>query len=259
MSERSWDGNGVGAIDRVWPDPASDLSDADLLAHVRFPSQRSWLRANFISSIDGAATRDGRSGGLGDAADRRMFELLRYEADVVLVGAGTLRDEEYGAFRLSAEAAAWRTARGMPAHPVLALVSRSLALDPASPMFADAPVRPIVYTVASAPHDRRDALSRVADVVTAGESDADLRAVREDLVARGLRRIHSEGGPHLFGALLAAGVVDALHLTLAPTLEVGGAGRIARDALTAPVGAHLASVLRSGDELLLQYLLEVRS
>lgn len=241
------------AIDRIWPDPASDLSDADLLSLVAFPADRTWLRVNFIASIDGAATRDGRSGGLGDAADRRMFELLRHEADVVLVGAGTLRDEGYGGFRVSEEASVWRVARGLPPNPVLALVSRSLALDPASPLFTDAPVRPIVYTVASAPDDRRAALSRVADVVDAGESDADLRRVRADLATRGLRRIHSEGGPHLFGSMLAAGVVDALHLTLAPTLESGDAGRIIRGAGAVPVDAHLASVLRSGDELLLQY------
>lgn len=254
MSEPSPSAPG-GVIDRVWPEPASDLSDDDLLAHVAFPDDRTWLRANFIASVDGAATRDGRSGGLGDAADRRMFELLRYEADVVLVGAGTLRDEEYGGFRVSDAAVAWRTARGLPPHPVLALVSRSLTLDPASPLFAEAPVRPIVYTVASAPRDRRAALDRVADVVDAGESDADPRRIRDDLAARGLRRIHSEGGPHLFGALLAAGVVDALHLTLAPTVESGDAGRIVRGAAAVPRDAHLASVLRSGDELLLHYLL----
>lgn len=242
-------------IDRLWPEPASDLSDTDLLQHLCFPAG-AWLRVNFIASIDGAATRDGRSGGLGDAADRRMFDLLRYEADVVLVGAGTLRDEGYGGFRVGAEASAWRVAQGMPAHPVLALVSRSLALDPASPLFTDAPVRPIVYTVASAPADRRAALEIGADVVSVGESDADLQRVRADLAARGLHRIHSEGGPHLFGALLAAGAADALHLTLAPSLESGDAGRIARAARSVPVGAELASVLRSGDELLLEYLLD---
>ncbi|UNK70279.1 pyrimidine reductase family protein [Microbacterium sp. H1-D42] len=243
-------------IDRVWPDPASDLSDTDLLSLVGFPAERTWLRVNFIASIDGAATRDGRSGGLGDEADHRMFDLLRYEADVVLVGAGTLRDEGYGGFRVSPEAVAWRTAHGMTEHPALAMVSRSLALDPASPLFTDAPARPVVYTVASAPRDRRVALGRVADIVEVGESDADLRRVRDDLTARGLRRIHSEGGPHLFGALLAARVVDALHLTLAPTMESGEAGRIARGHPAVPVGAHLASILRSGDELLLQYLLQ---
>jgi riboflavin biosynthesis pyrimidine reductase len=246
-----------GVIDRIWPNPASALDDGALLAQTAFPAmsgERTWLRVNFIASADGAATREGRSGTLGDAADRRMFELLRREADVVLVGAGTLRDEGYGGLRVDEASAAWRKDAGMPAHPVLATVSRRLALDPASELFTDAPVRPIVYTTASAPEDRREALSAHADVVTVGETSVDFALMRADLASRGLHRIHSEGGPHLFGALLAAGAVDALHLTLAPAVDSGGAGRIARGPF-APGQARLSSVLRAGDELLLHYLL----
>lgn len=249
----------TAVIDRVWPDPASDLDDAALLDVVSFPADRTWLRMNFVTSLDGAATRGGRSGELGDPADRRLFDLLRQPADVVLLGAGTARIEGYGAMRLSDDAVAWRTDAGLAPQPSFALVSRSLDLDPASPIFTDAPVRPIVYTVASAPSERRAKLSRVADVVNAGQEDADAMRIRADLSERGLHRIHSEGGPHLFGAMLAAGAVDALHLTLAPSLEVGRAGRIARPVLTEaptlPARARLASVLRSGDELLLHYRL----
>jgi riboflavin biosynthesis pyrimidine reductase len=242
-------------IDRIWPDPEPALDDDALLAATRFPDDGGWMRVNFVSSLDGAATRDGVSGGLGDDADRRLLALLRRPADVVLVGAGTVRDEQYEGLRVDDASVAWRDARGMPAHPTLAMISRSLSLDPASPLFADAPVRPIVYTAASAPAARREALQQVADVVTVGETDADPRRIRDDLTARGLRRIHAEGGPHVFGALLAAGVVDALHLTLAPTLEAGDAGRIVRGEAAGdlPSRARLASVLRAGDELLLHY------
>ncbi|WP_193597935.1 dihydrofolate reductase family protein [Microbacterium sp. YJN-G] len=241
-------------IDRVWPEPADDLDDAALLAQTAFPAGRVWLRANFVASVDGAATRGGLSGGLGDAADRRLFGLLRRPADVVLVGAGTLRDERYEGLRVDDASVAWRRDAGMPPHPVLATVSRELDLDPASAVFADAPVRPIVYTVASAPAARRTALEEVADVVVIGEEDADPARLRDDLAVRGLRRIHSEGGPHLFGSLLAAGAVDALHITLAPTVERGQADRIAQG-VAVPTRARLASVLRAGDELLLHYLL----
>jgi len=246
-------------IDRIWPDPASDLTDAALLQAVSFPEDGTWLRMNFVTSLDGAATRGGRSGALGDPADRRLFDLLRRPADVVLLGAGTARIEGYGAMRLSDDAVAWRTDAGLAPHPTLALVSRSLDLDPTSPMFADAPTRPIVYTVASAPLARREELAEVADVIVTGDEDADGSRIRQDLAQRGLHRIHSEGGPHLFGAMLAVGAVDALHLTLAPSLEVGTAGRIARpviaNAPSLPAHASLASVLRAGDELLLHYLL----
>lgn len=242
-------------IDRIWPDPASDLDDDALLEVTRFPDDGTWMRVNFISSLDGAATRDGVSGGLGDDADRRLFALLRRPADVVLVGAGTLRDEQYDGLRVDDASVAWREAAGMPAHPTLAMISRTLSVDPDSALFADAPVRPIVYTVASAPAARRQALDAVADVVTVGETDADPQRIRDDLTDRGLRRINAEGGPHVFGAILAAGAADALHLTLAPTLEAGDAGRIVRGDVTGrlPAGARLVTVLRAGDELLLHY------
>ena len=240
-------------IDRIWPEPARDLDDDALLEAYAFPAGRPWLRMNFIASLDGAATRQGRSGGLGDAADRRVFELLRREADAVLLGAGTARVEGYGAMRLDDAAAAWRAEHGLAPQPVFALVSRSLRLDAASPIFTDAPVRPIVYTVADAPADRRRALEAVAHVVAVGAAEVEPARVRDDLAARGLARVHAEGGPTLFGAFLAARAVDVLCLTLAPTLEAGDAPRIAHSLLSAPTAMALASVLRAGDELLLRY------
>ena len=242
-------------VDMLWPRRGDDLRDeAVLTAYAPPASEPSWLRMNFVASLDGAATREGRSGGLGGDADRRVFELLRRWADAVLVGAGTVRAEGYGGMRVDEAAAAWRTAHGFAAQPVLALVSARLDLDPASAVFTVAPVRPVIYTVASADPARRDALAEVADVVVVGAAELDPVAVRADLAARGLRRIHAEGGPGVFGSFLAAGVVDELCLTLAPTLEAGSAERIARTEHAVPTGMRLAGILRSADdELLLRY------
>lgn len=239
-------------IDRLWPDPESDLDDDALDQTYAFPDQP-WLRMNFISSLDGAATRDGLSGALGDEADHRVFDLLRRSADAVLVAAGTVRDERYEAMRLDEESTTWRTQRGMPPHPVFALVTRSLDLDPHSPVFTEAPVRPIIYTIGSAPADRRVALEPVADVVSVGANTVELQSVVGDLTRRGLRHIHSEGGPSMFGDSLQQGVVDELCLTLAPTLEGGTARRIAASAAASPTPMRLVSVLRSDEELLLRY------
>jgi len=240
-------------IDRLWPDPAAALDDEALLAATAFPDVRPWLRMNFVSSLDGAATRDGRSGGLGDAADRRLFALLRRPADAVLLGAGTARAEGYGGLRLDDAAVAWRRQRGLPPHPVLVLVSGRLGLDPGSALFAEAPVTPIVITTRDAPPERRTALEAVAEVVTAGDTRVEPGRVRRALAERGLHRIHGEGGPSLFGSFLAAGAVDELCLTLAPTLESGSAPRIAHGPEPAPTGMRLTSLLRAGDELLLRY------
>lgn len=246
-------------IDRVWPDPQSDLDDEALLSATRMPEGRSWLRMNFITSIDGAATRDGLSGGLGDEADRRVFDLLRWPADAVMVGAGTARREGYGAMRLSETASAWRRERGLEPQPALVLISRSLDLDPTSDIFTDAPVRPIVCTVPPGPGTDprrargREELADVADIIETGAADVDPLRVRSELADRGLHHVHAEGGPHTFGSFVNAGAVDALHLTVAPTLEAGPAGRISADAASPRVEMRLMSVLRAGSELLLQY------
>ncbi|MBO0982036.1 pyrimidine reductase family protein [Microbacterium sp. SD291] len=239
-------------IDRVWPDPADDLDDEALLAETRMPDAP-WLRMNFISSLDGAATRGGRSGGLGDDADRRLFDLLRRPADAVLLGAGTARTEGYTAMRLDDAAAAWREARGLASHPTLVIVSRRLDLDPASAMFTDAPVRPVICTVGSAPQERRERLAEVATIIDAGATEVDPRLLREELSSRRLRRVHSEGGPTLFGSFLEADAVDALHLTMAPRLEAGAARRIASSAEAVGAEMRLVSILRAGSELLLSY------
>lgn len=241
-------------IDRLWPEPAGDLDDEALLATYAFPTDRRWLRMNFISTLDGAATRQGRSGFLGDDADRRVFGLLRRPAHAVLIAAGTARTQGYRATLLGSTSSAWRVAQGLPPQPVLVLVSRSLDLDPAASILADAPARPVVYTVASAPAERRAVLADVADVVTAGEADVDPMRMRDDLAARDLTRIHAEGGPSLFGSFLAAGGVDELCLTLAPALEGGDAARIAHGARAVPTDMTLTSVLRAGSELLLRYV-----
>lgn len=241
------------AIDRLRPAPAADLDDAQLLAAYADGAGDAWLRVNFVSSIDGAVTREGVSGALGGEADLRVFDLLRRLADVVLVAAGTVRNEGYGPMVLGEEAAAARTAAGLPPHPVFAVVSGSLDLDPADRLFTEAPVRPIVVTTAASPADRRAALAEVADVLVCGDDALDVPRLREELLARGLARIHCEGGPGLLGTLLAADAVDELCLTISPSLESGDAGRIARGTATAR-DMRLAHVLAAGDTLLLRYL-----
>lgn len=231
-------------IDRLWPDAAENLRDLELVTALE------GVRVNFVSSIDGAATRGGLSGGLAGPADKRLFELLRRHSDVVLVGAGTVRAEGYGPMRVSDASARWRSQHRMPQHPVFAIVSGRLDLDPASRIFTEAPVRPVVLTT------RRAAASNAkrfeADVVVAGDDQVDAAAAVTALSERGLGRVLCEGGPSLFGAMLNADVVDELYLTVSPSVDGRDAPRIAQGA-TEPRPMRLDRVLRSGDELLLRY------
>lgn len=247
------------AIDAVFPLPAEEgIGDARIAELYAPGAEPTWVRVNFVSSIDGAATRQGLSGGLSDDADHRVFDILRRLCDVVLVGAGTVRAEGYGAMRVDEVSQRARRSAGMTAHPVFAIVSASLDLDAASPIFQEAPERPIVVTTGLSRTDAREALAEVADVVVCGEERVEPRRLVETLVARGLTRIHCEGGPHLFGDFIAADAADELCLTIGPTLEGGVASRISAGAAPIlPVGMRLAHVLRSGDTLLLRYVRRV--
>lgn len=207
-----------------------ELSDEDLLALRRAPSPQDapgpWVRAVFVSSLDGATALDGRSGTLGSPADRRQFALARTDADVILVGAGTVRAEGYAGPLVDAAARARRAARGLPEHPAVAVVTGSLDLDPDGEFFRAAPVRPWVIASERAVADRPEraaALAELADVLTAGVRDVEPRELLALLAGRGVRVVHCEGGPTLFGALAAAGAVDELLLTLS-SLLAGGAG-----------------------------------
>lgn len=236
--------------------PGGSLTDDDITAVYAVDDRASaWFRVNFVSSIDGAGTHDGLTAGLGTPADRRVFDILRRLSDVVLVGAGTVRAEGYGPMRLDAPGVDWRLAHGLSAQPVFCIVSASLDLDPAHRIFTDAPVRPVVVTVASAPSDGRSALGEVADVVVAGDTTVDISRTKSVLAERGLTQIHSEGGPRLFADALALDAVDEICLTISPLTEGPGAGRIvAGDTDGIQRRMSLASVLSSDGTLLLRYL-----
>jgi riboflavin biosynthesis pyrimidine reductase len=225
----------------------SDVDDAALAAHYAYPDGLSapYVRVNFVSSADGAVTVEGRSGGLGSDADRRVFGLLRELADVVLVGAGTVRAEDYRGAR--------RPTRGRSTPPPIAVVTGSAGLDPGSRLLTDTAVPPIVLTLATAPAENRERLAAAgADVVVLERLTPDL--VLAELARRGLHRVLCEGGPSLFGDLVAADAVDELCLTVAPLLAGGTAGRIA----AGPEGGHarplqLVGALQADGALLLRY------
>jgi riboflavin biosynthesis pyrimidine reductase len=232
-------------VHRLLPAPAQDLDDGALAGHYAYPDGRTapWVRVNFVSSVDGAVSVEGRSGGLGSDGDRRVFGLLRELAEVVLVGAGTVRAEDYRGAR--------RPTRGRDLPPPVAVVTGSADLDPAARLFTDTRVPPIVLTTAAAPAPRRARLAAAgADVAVL--DDLEPATLLRELGRRGLHRVLCEGGPSLFGALLGADAVDELCLTVAPLLVAGDAGRIANGP-AAPRAMSLVGALTEQDALLLRY------
>jgi len=241
-------------VRQLLPTPSGELTDDDLTAAYEVPAAPDrHVRVNFVASADGAAWLDGRSGGLSSPADKRVFALLRDLADVVLVGAGTIRTEGYTYPDFGPERRDRRRALGLAERPTFAVVSGSLDLDPTSRLFTGAPVRTIVLTAAAAPAAARAALEPVADVVTAGEDRVDLAAAVDALAARGLRRILSEGGPALLGGLVAAGRLDELCLTVSPLLAGAGAGRITAGGGHPPVSLTVLRLLAEDGSLFTRY------
>ncbi len=206
-----------------------DLGDAYLSDLRPPPPGRPWVLLNMVVSIDGATAVAGRSGGLGSPADHTAFLTLRSLADVILVGAGTVRAERYGPPRTSTAHQAQRLARGQEPFPRLAIVSGRLDLDLDAALFTDTPTRPVVITGTAAGPDRDRALAAVeavADVVAVGDEHADVAGALGELGQWGAKVVLCEGGPTLNDQLLRDDLVDEACVTVAPLLAGGQSSRM---------------------------------
>lgn len=214
-----------------------------------------WVTGHMVAGLDGCAAIHGRVGALSTAPDKALFADMRTLADVVLVGARTVREEGYGPIRLPAGRTAARVAQGRPANPPLAVVSRSLDLDWESRAFTGSSEdsRTMVVTCETAPADRLARAREVADVVVAGGESVEPGALMSELAGRGLQRVLCEGGPTWLGELVVAGHLDELCLTIAPLM-----GGDPLPVAVFPPGVDLAHftlqhVLRAEDTLFLRY------
>ncbi|MEU6477631.1 pyrimidine reductase family protein [Streptomyces sp. NPDC047017] len=234
---------------------------AELAAAYAYPDpapggREPWLRANMVSTLDGAAQHEGRSQPISSAADMRIFGTLRALADVVVVGAETVRQEGYRPARARAEFAAPREAAGQAPAPAIAVVTASLELDFSLPLFTSPLVPTLVLTGAAAAPDRVAAAEKAgARVVVAGDGMGidPPRAVRA-LAGLGHTRLLTEGGPRLLGQLAASGVLDELCLTVSPMLTAGDAQRIAGGpSVAVPHRFALASLLEEEGFLFSRY------
>jgi len=201
-----------------------------------FPDvDRPWVRTNFVTTLDGAAHDvGGVTASLGGDTDTKLFAHLRTLADVILVGAGTTRIENY------------RPTSSTP----LAIASRRL----------DIPERlqtpgVVVVTTTDAPAARVEELTATGvDVIAHGDVTVDWPAVLATFAARGWFKINCEGGPSLHGELISHGLVDDLCLTVAPVLTAGDAPRIAHSRLPVTENMRLAHAVPVGDVLFTRWI-----
>lgn len=231
--------------------PVDDLIPLALETHR--PAER-WLFVNMVSSLDGATAARGEATPLADEDDRGLFMAMRAACDAVLVGAETVRAEDYGPVRLSARAQSIRIAAGLAPIPRLVIVSRSLRFEPAARVFGDSDHKPIILTGSDAPAHRRQALDGRAQVIVAGEVGVDPERALDVLAELGYGVVLCEGGPTLNAALVELDLVDEIDLTVSPTIAGGASSRIV-DGATETLRPYRLERLMLGQKMLfLRYL-----
>jgi riboflavin biosynthesis pyrimidine reductase len=210
------------------------------------------LRVNFAASLDGVVELDGRSASLAGPADLDAFMAMRAVADAILVGAGTVRAERYGPVKLDEGARRRRLGRGQAELPRLAVVTGTGDLGPKSAALAEAS-RPLLVTSAAAARAHPE-IHLVGEVVVCGESSVDPARALHELTSMGLGRVLCEGGPTLLGALLQAGVVDELCVTISPLLAGEGHRRLTSGTrLPEPVRFRILGLLEADGMLIASY------
>jgi riboflavin biosynthesis pyrimidine reductase len=221
------------------------------MSYPRGRSDRPWVMANFITTIDGAAVVEGGSSAINDEDDRAMFSAMRAVPDFIVVGAGTVRAENYGPTRLDERRRQARLEARLEATPHLVVVTRSLDLEPDARVFEDPEHRVTILTGPEAPDERFSELSEVADVVRLNSTSAG------DLIhyMRMARVVLCEGGPSLWGQFIAAGLVDEMALTVSPMLVSGHATRVSSGPMPEqPLDMRLDRIVYGDRSLFLRYL-----
>ena len=269
--------DGVGIRGGPLPPPLAERFPGELTIDLQ--ADRPTVLANFVTSLDGVVSMGTgeRGTGGGDVsgfseADRFMMALLRSLADVVVVGAGTVRAGRRHQWTarhiqpaLAGAFAAWRTELRLPPQPTTIVVTASGNLD-GTPAGLNAPDVPVIVVTTRAGAERLATLTLSPNVRVEVASDGahvPIGTLIEVVRGTGARVALCEGGPHLFGELLRARAVDDLFLTVAPQMA-GRDASVTRLSLVEGTSfgegrgrwASLTSVRRAGDDLFLRYRFE---
>ena len=237
------------------PDPLAPYLEVDRSR----PRHECWVTGHMVAGLDGTAAVDGRVGPLSTRPDQALYRAMREIADIVMVGAETVRRERFGPVRLSEQAQARRQNLGKPALPPVAIVSRSLDLDWTARVFTDVPddARTHVITCAAADPGRLAQAEDSAIVGVAGEERVEPAAAFRALADLGHRVVLCEGGPTWLGEVVAADRLDELCLSISPLMG----GDPLPVSVTPPgsgmAGFDLKGVMAEQDTVFLRY--EARS
>jgi 2,5-diamino-6-(ribosylamino)-4(3H)-pyrimidinone 5'-phosphate reductase len=231
------------------------------------PTRRPYTVINMVSTVDGKAVvgGPGTSDSIGSATDHGLLERIAAQVDAVLWGANTVRDDDPPYPRLGDGERRRRAALGLRPDPLWVVVSATGEFARPPRAFRGGPANVVLFVSDRSPPAHRDALGERAQVFVFPDGRFDPRSAGRVLRDRfGVRRVNCLGGPRLNAALLQAGVVDELFLTLAPKLQ--GGRRMPTvlgpcdplDALAPPPRLRLLSLYGEGSELYLRYRVQER-
>jgi riboflavin-specific deaminase-like protein len=213
-------------MERLFPDPgpttpADQVAALDLvsLAH----QGRPYVISNFVVTLDGRVTLEGRSGAIGSDSDTAMLVALRTRVDAVMIGAGTMRAECYGRVVRDPAKRERRKRDGLPDDPLMVLISGRLDLPWDAPLFTEGEGEVLIFTASD-----DDPPSTATPVEVERHADqVDLAAALDHLRReRGVRSLLCEGGPRLLAQLIEAQLIDELFITHAPKVAGGEGPRL---------------------------------
>ncbi len=249
--------DGPHRVDRLWPEPALDLTLDEAMAGFSppdGPTGRPGVAINMVTTVDGRAQLGGSAEGLGSRADRRLMRLYRAAFDAVGSGAGTLRAAGVW-LRVGDGLSTRRVAEGRPPNPTGVVIAGTESVPTDGQWFAGDEPRILVV-------GRDNPLTDVppgTELLRAPDERPAPAWVLAQLAQRGIRSFLLEGGPHINAGFLDAGLIDEVYWTI-------GAHLLGTDALamiaavpggspyaTEPRRGRLVSVIRHEDELFLRY------
>jgi riboflavin-specific deaminase-like protein len=239
-------------MQRLLPDPGPTTVAQQLDGYrpwERPPAERPVVAMNFVATVDGRATIGGVSGPIGSDADTQMLARLRTRFDAVMIGAGTMRAERYGRIVSDQSRREERERLGLPADPLMVIVSGRLDLPWDAPLFTAGGGRVVIFTAS----DEEPPQTATELEVVRHRERVDLTAALAHLRTEcGVHAVICEGGPRLHSQLQAADLVDELFLTVSPKLT-GAGPSILEGALPEVTALELAWLLEEKGELFARY------
>jgi 5-amino-6-(5-phosphoribosylamino)uracil reductase len=244
-------------LQRLHPQPGT-VTVAEALAGydpvARAPADRPYVFANMVATADGRATADGKTAGISSPNDRELFHLLRARADAVMAGTNTMQIENYGPITKTDDLRQERIAAGVREDALAVVVSAGLALPTDIPLFQDPASQIAIYTSADTPPPPCPAQLEVTRLP--GRRPDLMEVLRRLRADHGVRALLCEGGPTLLGALVHAGGLDELFLSVGAELAGGGTAptiTTAADPLPEPLPLRLETALLDDEHLFLRY------